>query len=116
MAQVILNGPPDCPDGRWCPVCLMAAKQKQWETYADDIKAGYDAPAEHGKVVIGWPAALTRELFTGWYRAVCGDLPMLGIVDGLCWNHVAGINPTSADVPQLDTQTKIPPGLLKGKR
>jgi hypothetical protein len=115
VAQVIMNGPPDSNAEPWCPVCLMNAKQKQWEAYAYDIKAGYDAPAGGSPVVIPWPAALTRELFAGRYRAVCGDTPMLGIIDGLCWDHVAGINPTAVP-PQLDTQTKLPPGLLKGKR
>lgn len=116
MAQVILNGPPDGPD-RWCPACLMSAKQKQWEMYQHEINAGYQAPATDNPVVISWPAALTRELHPGVYRAVCGDLPMLGIIDGLCWNHVAGINPTDAEVPvQLDTKTKLPPGLLGRKR
>lgn len=116
MAQVILNGPPDCPDGRWCPVCLMQAKQRQWETYQHEIQMGYGAPATDKPVVITWPPALTRELFAGWFRAVSGDLPMLGIIDGLCWSHVAGINPATADVPQLDTQTRLPPGLLKKGR
>jgi hypothetical protein len=117
MARVVLNGPPDPGDGRWCPVCLMDAKQKQWEMNQDKISDGYAADAATMVVVIPWPDALTREVQRGFYRAVCGDLPMLGIVDGLCWNHVAGINPTNAEVPtQLDTRTKIPPGLLRGKR
>lgn len=117
MAQVILIGPPDAARP-WCPVCLMAAKQKQWETYQAEIQAGYAASGDSKPVVIPWPEALTRELFESQYRAVCGDLPMLGIVDGLCWNHVAGINPTQAETPPaLDTTTKIPPGLLrKGRR
>ena len=110
MAQVIMNGP---PEGRWCPLCLMDAKQKQWEMNEDAIKAGYDAPATDKPVVIGWPAALTRELHEGAYRAVNWELSVLGLIDGLCWNHVAGTNPTSAEVPMLDTQTKLPPGLLK---
>lgn len=117
MAQVIMNGPPDCPDGRWCPACLMDAKQKQWEMYEHEIQMGYGAPATDKPVIIAWPPALNREIHAGYYRAVNWDLSMLGLIDGLCWNHVAGTNPTKADVPQLDTQTKLPPGLLKkGKR
>lgn len=115
MAQVIMLGPP--AHTRWCVICLMAAKQKQWETYQDQIEAGYKAPADGKPVVIPWPDVLTRELFEGEYRAVPGEATMLGIVDGLCWNHVAGINPTSAEVKALDTTTRIPPGLLgKGSR
>lgn len=114
MAQVILNGP---PPGNWCITCLMDAKQKHWEMSQVQREAGYAAPADGPPVVISWPAALTRELFPGDYRAVCGELPMLGVIDGLCWNHVAGTNPTNAEVPVLHTSTRLPPGLLgKGKR
>lgn len=113
MARVILNGPP--PLERWCPLCLMDAKQKQWEMFQKRIQDGYAASGDTDPVIIRWPDVLTRELCEGAYRAVPGDAPMLGIVDGLCWNHVAGTNPTEMPA-QLDTQTKIPPGLLKGKR
>lgn len=113
MAQVILVGP---APGNWCIACLMDAKQKHWEMSADARKAGYEAPASDKPVVIGWPAVLDRELLDGPYRGVCGELPMLGVVDGLCWNHMAGTNPADAEVPVLDTHTRIPPGLLgKGK-
>jgi hypothetical protein len=115
MARVIMVGPPDPGEGRWCPVCLMDAKQKQWEIHEADILKAYDLPAADKPVVFPWPGALTRELHAGYYRAVCYDFQMLGLIDGLCWNHVAGTNPTRADVPQLDTQTKLPPGLLKGR-
>lgn len=119
MGRVIMNGPPDAPGAAlgtgWCVVCLMAAKQKQWETWQTQIQAGYAAPGDAQPVVIPWPGALTAELSEGLYRAVSGEVPMLGVVDGLCWNHVAGINPTQAP-SGLDTTTKVPPGLLgKGK-
>lgn len=116
MAQVIMNGPPDCPEGDWCPVCLMDAKQKQWEMYEPEIQAAYAAPGDDKPVVIPWPVALSREIHPGRYRAVHYDLAMLGIISGLCWGHVAGTNPTRAEVPHLDTQTKLPPGLLKKGR
>jgi hypothetical protein len=116
MSQVIMVGPADCPDGEWCPVCLMDAKQKQWEMYTPEIEAGYAASADGRPVVIPWPAALSKELHSGRYRAVNWDLQQLGLISGLCWNHVAGTNPTKAEVPVLDTQTKLPPGLLKGQR
>jgi hypothetical protein len=117
MAQVIMNGPPDGPGRGWCPVCLMTAKQRQWEMFQEAIQDGYKASGDKPPVIIPWPDALTRELFEGTYRAVSGEAPMLGIVDGLCWNHVAGINPTETEpVPQLDTSTKLPPGLLKKGR
>jgi hypothetical protein len=114
MGRVIMNGPPDCPDGHWCPACLMNAKQRQWEQYQDEIKAGHDASGEKLKV-IEWPAALTRELQAGRYRAVCGEFPGVGMIDGLCWDHVAGINPTPAamEAPVLDTTTRLPPGLVR---
>jgi len=114
MARGVMNGP---PPGAWCLACLMDAKQRQWEMYQAEIQAGYAASGDAKPAVIPWPEALTRELGEGAYRAVCGEIPALGIVDGLCWNHVAGINPSQPDVGALDTQTRLPPGLLKrGKR
>lgn len=109
MGRVTMNGP---TPGDHCIICLMDAKQRQWEMYQAEIQAGYAASGEK-LAVIPWPDALTREIGRGHYRAVSGDAPGMGIIDGLCWNHVAGINPTAPDMSQLDTQTKIPPGLLK---
>lgn len=112
MGQVLMNGPPDCPDGQWCPACLMTAKQRQWEMHGDEIKAGYDASGEK-LTVIPWLPALTGELHAGRWRAVCGDFPGLGMIDGLCWNHVAGINPT---VPEQAPLIAAPAGLIKKRR
>jgi len=109
MARVIMNGP---PPGDWCPICLMDAKQRQWEAFQDDIQKGYDADADADPVIIPWPAALTKEMLRGDFRAATGEAPSLGIIDGLCWNHVAGINPSPAPAG-LDTTTKLPPGLIK---
>jgi hypothetical protein len=89
MGRVLMNEPPDCPDGHWCPACLMIAKQEQWVMYQDEIQEGYEASGEK-LTVIQFPAALGVELRPGRYRAVCGEFPQLGIVDGLCWQHVAG--------------------------
>lgn len=117
MAQVILNGPVETT--RWCIACLMAAKQKQWEMHQEAIQAAYAAPASDDPVVIAWPQALYRELFHGDYRAVCGELPMLGVVDALCWNHVAGVNPTEAPAgpsPLVEARGQVPPGLRRRTR
>ena len=114
MGIVHLTGPPDCPDGRWCVACLMDAKQKQWEAHQEKIQAGYAAPGDQ-VTWIPWLTALTPELRPGVYRAVSGELPMLGVVDGLCWDHVAGTNPTRAPGSLLEPATKLPPGLRKGK-
>lgn len=114
MGRVIMNGPPDIVTGRWCPACLMRAKQQQWETYQDEIQAGYAAPGDQ-TIVIQWPDALTAELYRGAYRAVAGDFPQLGIVDDLCWNDVAGTNPQRAPSQLLTPAGPVPPGLIRGK-
>jgi len=117
MGRVIMNGPADPPSGRWCLVCLMDAKQRQWEMYEDQIKAGQEKPGDAPVTIVPWPAVLERELRLGPYRAVSFEFTMLGVIDGLCWDHVAGTHPTVADVPPaLDTTTKLPPGLLKKNR
>lgn len=111
MGVVHLNGPED-PRGK-CVLCLARAKQVQWEQYQDDIKAGYAAPAE--KVTwIPWPAALDREILDGPYRAVAGDAPHLGIIDGLCWDDIAGFGQPKGSI--VSANGAIPPGLLKGKK
>lgn len=111
MGTVHLNGPPD-PEGL-CPMCLMAVKQVQWEMYQDEIKAGYEASGEK-TTWIPWPEALT--ILPGRYRAVPGDAPGLGIVDGLCWDHVAGVREREAMPSLLAANGPLPPGLMKGKR
>ena len=39
MGRVLMNEPPDCPEGQWCPACLMTAKQRQWEMHGDEALA-----------------------------------------------------------------------------
>jgi hypothetical protein len=113
MGRVIMNGPPDCGAGEWCPYCLMEAKEKQWQTSQDDIDAGFQASGEK-LTVIPWPDGLTKELKPGRFRAVSGSAPHLGMCDGLCWDHVAGIAPMHAP-PLVDGQGR-PAGLIKGRR
>lgn len=114
MGQVLMNDPPVCPDGQWCPACLMIAKQQQWETHQDEIQAGYEASGEK-LTVIPWLPALNTELRTGRYRAVCGEFPQLGIIDGLCWQHVAGGRPHQPQ-QQASPLVAAPAGLIKRKR
>ena len=99
MGRVIINGP---PPGNWCLACLMTAKQRQWEAHQGEIQAGADKGGDE-LTVIPWPEGLTNELAHGDYRAVCGEFPHLGVVDGLCWAHVAGINPAPMPAGLLDT-------------
>jgi hypothetical protein len=113
MGTVHLNGPPDPPGERWCVACLMAAKQAQWEAYQSDIEKALAADDATVKWIEWPPGPVTMR--AGEYRAVCGDFPQLGVLDGLCWDHVAGFKAAPAPLP-LDTTTKLPPGLLKGKR
>jgi hypothetical protein len=114
MGAVYMHEPPPCPDGRWCAACLMAVKQKQWEAFQDRIQAGYDKGGDE-QTWIPFPSALAGELREGSFRAVCGEFPSLGVIEPLCWDHVAGINPTRAPAG-LDVTTRVPPGLLKGKQ
>lgn len=109
MGTVHLVGPAE-PAGK-CVFCLAAAKQVQWEQYQDEIKAGFAAPGDT-TVWIPWPPGLDKQIGDGLYRAVPGDAPGLGVVDGLCWDHVAGLGARSnlAAAPG-----PLPPGLMKGK-
>jgi hypothetical protein len=109
MGHVIINGP---PDGDWCPICLMRAKQKQWELSQDLIKAGAEAPGDK-VTVITWPDGLTREINEAAYFAVAGDAPQLGPMR-ICWNDVAGLGP--AATPRLvEADGIVPPGLIRGR-
>ena len=115
MGRVLLNGPPDPAGRRWCPFCLMRAKQQQWTQYQDEIQAGYAAPGDK-LTVIPWPAGLTAELSEGPYCAVPGDFPAMGMVDGLCWNDVAGLGAPAGPGGELDTSGLMPPGLAPRRR
>ena len=93
MGRVIVNGPEDCGHKRgWCVICLAEAKQTQWLLTKDDQEAGLKKPGDE-LTVIPWMPALYKEMFPGLYRGVSGSAPQLGVVDGLCWNHMAGIAP-----------------------
>lgn len=113
MGRVIMNGPPECPGGYdWCVICLCEAKQKQWHLTQDEQAAGLAASGEK-TTAIAWPAALTKELNQGTYRAVAGSAPQLGVIDGICWDHVAGLQPMH-QTSLVDGQG-LPAGLIKGK-
>lgn len=112
MGRVIMNGPPECGDGEWCPYCLMEAKQKQWALNQDRILAGIEAPGDE-LTVIPWLDGLTKELRSGWFRAVAGSAPQLGMCTGLCWDHVAGIAPMHQS--RLVDGQGNPAGLIKGR-
>jgi len=110
MGRVIMNGPPDSPYGEWCPYCLMEAKHKQWSLTQDEQKAGLEASGDK-LTVIPWPDGLTKEMQEGRYRAVAGAAPQLGIVDLLCWDHVAGIAPMhESRIVGQDGQSRLIPG------
>lgn len=112
MGIVHMNGPAD-PHGK-CPFCLMHAKQVQWSMYQADAEAAWRAPGDEVRY-FPWPPALDKEVLEGRYRAVPGDAPHLGIMDGLCWDHVAGIAGQQASGLAVARQP-LPPGLMKGKR
>lgn len=113
MSEVWLNEPPDPPgDYPWCFMCLHHAKQAQWEAFGSDIEAG-KASEKPGKVCIPFPAGV--KLREGRFRGVPGDAQFLGVQAGLCWDHMSGTGKPDMG-PALDTSTRLPPGLLKGKR
>jgi hypothetical protein len=103
VGRVIMNGP---PPGNWCLACLMTAKQRHWEANQDDFDKAAAAGGDK-LTVIPWPEALTREIREGIYRAVCGEFPSVGVVEPLCWNHVAGIDPS----PVASRLVEAPAGL-----
>ena len=113
MGRVIMNGPPDAPDtAGWCVTCLCLLKQRQYSAFEDDIKAGLEKPGDE-LTVIPWPPGLMKELRLGEYRSVPGNAPQLGVVEGLCWDCVAGLQP--AHQSRLVDGAGIPAGLLKGR-
>lgn len=112
MGIVHLSEPPPF-DYRPCVLCLSAAKQAQWETFSEMIEGSLKAD-DDTVTWVPWLASppLIRE---GNWRAVPGDAPQLGVIDGLCWDHVAGFGRPKLRAPLLDG-AGLPPGLLKGRR
>jgi hypothetical protein len=111
MGTVHYNGPPETE--RPCVICLMRGKYAQLEAYKSEVDEALKADAGE-EVWIPWPPGI--KIYSGYYRAVPGDAPGLGIVDGLCWDHVAGFGTPLPAGPALDVTTQLPPGLLKGSR
>jgi hypothetical protein len=112
MGTVHLNEPALDPADRPCFICLSVAKQFQWELYADLIEEGLKAPAKE-TAWIPWPSN-APPIRPGNWRGICGDAPQVGVTDGLCWDHLAGIGVPKPPSPLVDGSA-IPPGLLKGK-
>ncbi len=110
MGTVHLVEPPEY-DGNPCFMCLMAAKQHQWDLYNEPIEAGLAKP-DSEVTWIPWPAKppVIRE---GSWRGVPGDAPELGVCEGLCWDHLAGYKPVR--VSTLADGKGVPPGLLRGR-
>jgi len=108
MGTVHMVGPADVRDK--CVVCLMTAKQQQWEMYQDEIKATNEAG---GDVVrwLAWPPGLDAQILDAMCMAVYSEAPHLGLVP-LCWDHVAGVGQPKVQ----HVQVPVPPGLLRGKR
>jgi hypothetical protein len=108
MGVAHLIGPGDT-EGK-CVICLMLAKQAQWEMYQDELKAAH---AASGEVVrwLAWPSGLDAQILDGPYTGVPGEAPQLGVVRGLCWDHVAGIGRPKVQ----HIAAPMPPGLMKGR-
>lgn len=120
MSTTHLTGPDPDHAAACCVMCLMRAKQAQYEDMKPELdKAWRDGEPDSNVRWFGWDPRYDKMLRPGPYRGVCGDAPSLGIIgpstpggeDGLCWDHVAGLPDPAA--PQLDTATTLPPGLLR---
>lgn len=125
MSSVHLNGPGPDESANCCVLCLMVAKQAQWDDAKPEVdKTWRDGKPDSNVVWLPWDPKYNKLLRPGPYRGVCGDAPSLGIIgpslpgreDGLCWDHVAGLPAAAPDMPRLDTTTQLPPGLMKGGR
>lgn len=115
MARAHLLGPPpDVADGA-CAACLMRAKQAQWEAYKVELEEVWAADADTPVKYLAWLPALDKQIYRGDYVAIWPGAPQLGLMR-LCWDDVAGIDASRPLGAELDTDTKLPPGLLKGKR
>jgi hypothetical protein len=114
MGTVHLVEPAD-PGFRPCPLCLMAAKQYQWSLYQEMIEGFLKDADDKAAKWIPWPdgGPLIRE---GSWRGVPGDAPNLGLVDGLCWDHLAGFDPNPKPASGLLDGAGLPPGLLRKGR
>lgn len=114
MGRAHMNGPPPGVLDGACDICLLRAKQRQFEAYAEELKAVW---AEGGDVVkwLAWIPGLEADIFKGIVHSVSATAPALGKL-WLCWDDVAGIEPTPPIAAELDTTTKLPPGLIKGTR
>lgn len=90
MARVIMEGPPPCgEDCGWCVLCISEVKMRHFQASQERIKAGQASPM--AMVRVPWQAILTAALQPGRYRGIAGGAAHLGVIDGLCWDHIAGL-------------------------
>lgn len=113
MGDVRMNGPDPVKAHGACVLCLARAKYAQYDRHREAIEKHRAAEGDE-LIYIPWDADLDKQLRPGPYRAVPGDAPHLGIVEGLCWDDVAGAQ-APAQASNLLRGGPVPPGLMKGR-
>lgn len=117
MSRTSLNGPDPELARCSCVMCLMRAKQAQFEDSKNELeKIWKDSKSDAETVYLGFDPKYDKMLRPGPYRGVPGDAPSLGIIgpstpggeDGLCWDHLAGLPDPGA--PRLSSSALFKPG------
>jgi hypothetical protein len=109
VSTIRFIAPPDWPkDGAPpCVMCVMVAKLEICERYKDKIEAARKNGVK-GDVWIPYPADV--KIYAGEFRALSGELPMLGVTD-LCFSHCAGFDMT----PGSGAGLALPNGARRGR-
>jgi hypothetical protein len=106
VTQVWFSDPPECPDGEWCFMCLMVAKQRIIDAHPELPELPKDGKP-HEQVWIPWDPRLV--LRPARFVAL-SDLHNLGLVP-VCWTHTAGFQYAR---PSRVQPAQVPPGLFRG--
>jgi hypothetical protein len=95
-----------------CVMCLMTAKQAQFDAYKPEIEAAWKADASEIRW-FAWLPALDKDIRDAVCTGICGEAPQMGLVL-LCWDHLAGWGKPAVQHLTVPDGL-VPPGLLKGK-
>lgn len=111
MTQIRFNEPPDPPVGDvWCTFCLMLAKNKLLSAHKADLEKLANDGRDDKVHWVPWDDKLF--LMPGRYTGL-SDMPQLGMLENLCWTHLAGIK--MSKMSPLAQGGGRPPGLIRGQ-